>query len=201
MLNSTATIFTVDLYQRHLKPESSQRHLIFVGRTSTVVFLLLAAGWAPFLVRFERIFSYIQEFWGLITPGVAVVFLSGLFWKRATARGAVWVMGLTLPITIGVKWVTPNTAFLDQMWLAGIVLFVLLAGISLAWPEEERGSADGEKRATGEPAAGEASTGTRGEGARTPETPEAAIPERDLLFDLLSIGAVVATVALVLIFF
>jgi Na+/proline symporter len=201
MLNSTATIFTVDLYQRHLKPESSQRHLIFVGRTSTVVFLLLAAGWAPFLVRFERIFSYIQEFWGLITPGVAVVFLSGLFWKRATARGAVWVMGLTLPITIGVKWVTPNTAFLDQMWLAGIVLFVLLAGISLAWPEGERGSADEEKRVVGEPAAGEGSTSTRGEGAGTPETPEAAIPERDLLFDLLSIGAVVATVALVLIFF
>jgi SSS family solute:Na+ symporter len=201
MLNSTATIFTVDLYQRHLKPESSQRHLIFVGRTSTVVFLLLAAGWAPFLVRFERIFSYIQEFWGLITPGVAVVFLSGLFWKRATARGAVWVMGLTLPITIGVKWVTPNTAFLDQMWLAGIVLFVLLAGISLAWPEGERGAADGEKRAAGEPAASEGSASIRDEGAGRPETPGAAIPEKDLLFDVLSIGAVVATVALVLIFF
>ena len=177
MLNSTATIFTVDLYHRHMRPDASQRRLITVGRTSTVVFLLLAWAWAPFLVSFERIFSYIQEFWGLITPGVAVVFLSGLFWKRSTAKGAVWVMGLTLPVTIVVKWLTPNAAFLDQMWVAGIVLFVMLAGISLAWPEE---------RPAEEPVKS--------------SKEEDPFTERDLLFDVLSIGAVVATVALVLFF-
>jgi len=198
MLNSTATIFTMDLYHRHLRPDSSQRHLIFVGRSSTVVFLLLAAAWAPFLVRFERIFSYIQEFWGLITPGVAVVFLCGLFWTKATARGAVWVMGLTLPITIGVKWLTPNTAFLDQMWVAGIVLFLLLAGISLAWPE---GWGSTEKKLAPEAGGGKSSGSTEADGAPTPGTSVAAIPEKDLLFDILSIGAVVATVALVLFFF
>jgi SSS family solute:Na+ symporter len=183
MLNSTATIFTMDLYNRHLRPEASQRHLITVGRTSTVVFLILAWAWAPFLVSFERIFSYIQEFWGLITPGVAVVFLSGLFWKRATAQGAVWVMGLTLPVTIGVKWLTPDAAFLDQMWLAGIALFVILAGISLARPH-----------------AGPALAGSEGATSSGGGAPSDLLPERDILFDVLSIGAVVATVALVLFF-
>ena len=49
-------------------------------------------------------------------------------------------------------------------WLvAGLVL---LAGISLAWPEGERGSADGDKRAAGEPAASEGSASTRGEAAK-----------------------------------
>ena len=183
MLNSTATIFTMDLYNRHLKPDASQRHLIAVGRTSTVVFLLLAWAWAPFLVSFERIFSYIQEFWGLITPGVAVVFLSGLFWKKATARGAVWVMGLTLPVTIGVKWLTPEAAFLDQMWLAGIALFVILAGISLTGPHP-----------------GAAKEGSGGATSSEGGGPSDLLPERDLLFDVLSVGAVVATVALVLFF-
>jgi SSS family solute:Na+ symporter len=187
MLNSTATIFTMDLYHRHMKPEASQRHLIFVGRASTVVFLLLAAAWAPFLVRFERIFSYIQEFWGLITPGVAVVFLSGLFWKRATAMGAVWVMGLTLPVTVGVKWLTPGAAFLDQMWLAGLLLLGILAAISLTWPEGF-GARDAATPPE-EPAPG----------AEDPLARE--VEEPDLLFDALSIGAVVATVALVLFFF
>ncbi|MGD2122099.1 MAG: sodium/solute symporter [Gemmatimonadota bacterium] len=183
MLNSTATIFTVDVYQRHLKPESSQSHLIRVGRISTVAFLLLAWAWAPFLVSFERIFSYIQEFWGLITPGVAVVFLSGLFWKGATARGAVWVMGLTLPVTIGVKAVTPNAAFLDQMWVAGLVLFGLLAALSLTDPAR-------------------ASSRAQPDRLKESETTELAdqLRERDWLFDALSIGAVVATVALVLYF-
>jgi SSS family solute:Na+ symporter len=191
MLNSTATIFTVDLYHRHIRPDSSQRHLIFVGRTSTVAFLVLATAWAPFLVSFERIFSYIQEFWGLITPGVAVVFLGGLFWKRATAQAAVWVMALTLPVTIGVKLLTPNAAFLDQMWLAGVSLFVILAGISLARPEE-RGAAD----ATQDPS-GEAG---RGDDAQTEGGAAAPPVERDLFFDALCVGVVVATVGLVIYF-
>jgi hypothetical protein len=170
-----------------------------------VVFLLLAWAWAPFLVSFERIFSYIQEFWGLITPGVAVVFLSGLFWKKATARGAVWVMALTLPITIGVKWATPNAAFLDQMWIAGIVLFMMLAGISLIWPEDDAGCAP--QHAGAEPHEDRAVPASPGPGGSDPSDNRShggdlvdPFQERDLLFDVLSIGAVVATVALVLFF-
>ncbi len=104
---------------------------------------------------------------------------SGLFWKKATARGAVWAMGLTLPITLGIKALTPDTAFLDQMWLAGIALFALLAGISLAWPEEA----------------------ASGDASEAPQKEPIPKPERDILFDILSIGAVVATVVLVFIFF
>ena len=63
MLNSAATIFTMDIYHRQLRPESSQRHLIAVGRWSTVAFLIIAAGWSPFLIRFARVFSYIKRFW------------------------------------------------------------------------------------------------------------------------------------------
>jgi len=199
MLNSTATIFTVDLYQRHLKPDSTQPHLIFVGRTSTVAFLLLSAAWAPFLVSFERIFSYIQEFWGLITPGVAIVFLSGLFWKGATARAAAWVMGLTLPVTVGVKILTPGAAFLDQMWLAALALLGILVAISRTDSGEEEAPWEPEPALPGaEEAPVEAS-----EPVVSPEdlpSPE-LIPERDRLFDLLSIGVVVATVGLILFFF
>jgi SSS family solute:Na+ symporter len=149
---------------------------------STVAFLLLAWAWAPFLVSFERIFSYIQEFWGLITPGVAVVFLGGLFWKGATARGAVWVMGSTLPVTVGIKALTPGAAFLDQMWLAGIALSILLAVLSLT-----------DSRGASSPSASHAEEDS--------SSLDREFRERDLLFDLLSLGAVVATVALVVFFF
>ena len=179
MLNSAATIFTLDIYQRRLRPNSSQRHLIAVGRWSTVGFLLIAAGWSPFLIRFERVFSYIQEFWGLITPGVAVVFLGGLFWRRATRGAAVLAMGATLPVTIGVKLLMPGVAFLDQMWVAGLVLAVLLVGRSLMRPEE-----------------GTADAPTSSDGAIS-----AAIPPRDRIFDFLCVGLVAATVALYWIFF
>jgi hypothetical protein len=88
-------------------------------------------------------------------------------------------MGLTLPITLGIKALTPNAAFLDQMWLAGIALFVLMAGISLAWPEEA----------------------VSPDASETPREEAVPKPERDILFDILSLGAVVATVVLVVIFF
>ncbi len=180
MLNSAATIFTVDLYRRHLRPASSERQLIAVGRWSTVAFLLMASAWAPLLLSFERVFSYIQEFWGLITPGVAVVFLGGLFWKRATSGAAAWVMGLTLPVTVVIKLLTPGVAFLDQMWIAGLVLIVALAGISLAGRAPEPGAL---MRSASQ------------------ATSASALLDRDWLFDTLCGGVVVLTVALYVIFF
>jgi SSS family solute:Na+ symporter len=186
MLNSAATIFTVDVYQRHMRPDSSQRHLIAVGRSSTVAFLVIASLWAPFLLRFERVFSYIQEFWGLITPGVAVVFLGGLFWRRASAGAAAFVMAATLPVTIGIKLLLPDIAFLDQMWLAGLVLIGLLAALSL-----------GGRQATGMAASGHgaAAGSLGGEGAT------GGLSERDRLFDVLCLGVVVLTVGLYVVFF
>ena len=178
MLNSAATIFTIDIYQRRLRPDSSQRRLIAVGRTSTVAFLLIAAAWSPVLLRFERVFSYIQEFWGLITPGVAIVFLGGLFWRRTTSSAATWVMATTLPATIGVKLLIPEAAFLDQMWVAGLVLGALLVGRSLA-------------------TSGSATTLA----TASQSTDASALPRQDRLFDLLCAVLVILIVALYWIFF
>lgn len=185
MLNSAATIFTVDFYNRHLRPEASQRHLITVGRGSTVLFLVIAAAWAPVLLNFERVFSYIQEFWGLITPGVAVVFLGGLFWRGTTARAAAWVMGLTLPVTIVIKLLAPDMAFLNQMWLAGLALIFGLVAISLLRPEPAIAAA------AAEPVSGAGQIS----GAALEHV------QSDRLFDLLCVGVIVATVALYVIFF
>lgn len=180
MLNSAATIFTVDLYQRHLRPAASQRHLITVGRASTVAFLVIAAAWSPLLLQFERLFGYIQEFWGLITPGVAVVFLGGLFWRGARAGAAAWVMGLTLPVTVLVKLTKPDMAFLDQMWVAGLVLILLLVLFSRFSPEAEPRMVVV---------------------AASHETSTTALLGQDWLFDLLCLGVVVLTLALYVIFF
>jgi SSS family solute:Na+ symporter len=174
MLNSAATIFTVDIFHRRLRPESSQGRLIAVGRLSTVAFLVIAAAWAPALGRFERVFSYIQEFWGLITPGVAVVFLTGLFWRRASANAAVLVMAATLPVTIVVKLLAPTMAFLNQMWLAGLILLALMIGRTLM-------------DASGTP-------------VPVGSAPTEPLP-RDPLFDLLGAGVVVATIVLYAVFF
>jgi len=191
MLNSAATIFTIDIYRRRIRPRSSQSELIGMGRTSSMVFLVIATAWAPFLGRFERVFSYIQEFWGLITPGAAVVFLAGLFWKRASATGAAAAMALTLPVTIGIKLMWPEMAFLNQMWIAGLVLFAILAVVSLARPQASAVASDDE------PLVAPHSGHPEEEGA--PVVTLAPAPDR--LFDALCAGVVILTVALYVYFY
>jgi SSS family solute:Na+ symporter len=198
MLNSSATIFTIDIYQRRLRPEASQRRLIAVGRLSTVAFLLVAAGWAPFLTRFERIFSYIQEFWGLITPGVAVVFLAGLFWRRATASAAALGMAVTLPVTIVVKMLMPGMAFLDQMFVAAVVIGALVVVVSLWRPEPAASAASG---ATGRSPEDFDQPADRSGELAADDSAGTASGERDLLFDALCVGVVVLTIGLYVIFF
>ena len=48
LFNSTATLFTVDFYKR-LRPQSSEKHLVFVGRLATAAVILLGMAWIPFL--------------------------------------------------------------------------------------------------------------------------------------------------------
>lgn len=198
MANAAATIFTVDLYGRHLRPGASQRRLIAVGRMSTVVFLGLGACWAPFLASFERVFSYIQEFWGLITPGVAVVFLGGLFWRHATATAAARVLAATLPVTIGVKILLADRAFLDQMWVAALLLIGLL--VALSRPGQRTARTADSRRAAGAAGGSPAERGG-GSGPERPDRRRWAAPARDPLFDALCLGLVLAVGALYVVFF
>jgi SSS family solute:Na+ symporter len=66
-----------------------EKHLVLVGRIVAalvaIVIALLAA--RPLLGGSDQAFQFIQEFTGFFTPGITVIFLLGLFWKRATECG------------------------------------------------------------------------------------------------------------------
>ena len=107
-INSASTIFTIDLYKRYLKPETTAAEEVRVGRIATGVIVIVACLWAPVISGFEGVFNYIQEIWGFISPGIVAVFLVGLVLKRApaaAAKGAMW-MGVPLYALCRVpKWV------------------------------------------------------------------------------------------------
>ena len=87
-INSIATIFTMDVY-RSMRPQSSQPHLVLVGRLTAVVALVVAVIAAkPLLGSFAQAFQYIQDLTGFFTPGICVIFLLGMFWERCTVAGA-----------------------------------------------------------------------------------------------------------------
>jgi SSS family solute:Na+ symporter len=87
-INSIATIFTMDIY-RKVARGASERHLVMIGRITAVVALAIAMVAAkPLLGSFDQAFQFIQDFTGFFTPGICVIFLLGMFWKRATQAGA-----------------------------------------------------------------------------------------------------------------
>lgn len=94
VFNSCSTIVTMDLY-KPLKPEATDHELVVVGRIATAGLVVLGLLWIPFIkVISGQLFSYLQEVQSYIAPPIAAVFLFGLLWRGATARGAAWTLGL-----------------------------------------------------------------------------------------------------------
>jgi solute:Na+ symporter, SSS family len=89
IFNSTSTLFTWDIY-REWRPQSSDRHLVWVGRLATVVLTAVGLAWVPFMGFISpRLYEYLQSVQAYLAPPIAAVFLLGIAWQRANARGAI----------------------------------------------------------------------------------------------------------------
>lgn len=107
MLNSTATIFTMDIYKPYFNPKAPEKRLVTVGRISVAVALIIAVILAPQLKNLGQVFQYIQEYTGIVSPGILAVFMLGLFWRKTTNRASIWGVLLSIPIALYFK-VGPN---------------------------------------------------------------------------------------------
>lgn len=132
MLNSTSTIFTVDIYKTVINKNASEKQLVRVGRIIALLSLVIATIAAkPLLGGLDQAFQYIQEYSGYIYPGVCVVFGMAIFWKRATNKAALWTAIATIPAGIVFKLMYPDMGFLLRMGYVFIVLIAIAVTISL----------------------------------------------------------------------
>lgn len=129
--NSIATIFTMDIYRNYINKNATEASLVRTGRIVTALSLILAIPVVPQLANFGQVFQYIQEYSGFVSPGVLVLFMFGLFWKRASANAAVWAAILTLPIGVGLKFGAPDVAFMDRMGITFLLLSLVMVVVSI----------------------------------------------------------------------
>lgn len=131
MLNSTSTIFTMDIYKKFINKDVSDTKMVSVGRITSFVALVVAVLSAqPLLGNLDQAFQYIQEFTGFVTPGVVVIFCFGLFWKRITSNAALAVAILTIPLSFLFKILLPEIPFIDRMGLVFLMLALVAIIIS-----------------------------------------------------------------------
>ncbi|MEQ5572773.1 sodium/sugar symporter [Providencia huaxiensis] len=131
MLNSIATIFTMDIYKEYIAPKASQKVLVNVGRFSAIISLIIASFIAPLLKNLGQAFQYIQEYTGLVSPGILAVFLLGIYWKKATSKGAIWGVVLSIPFALFLKLMPFGMPFLDQMLYTFLFTIVCIFVVSL----------------------------------------------------------------------
>ncbi len=125
MMNSIATIFTMDLYRHFGNREKSERQLVTVGRTVSLSAMIVAMVVArPLLGQFDQAFQYIQEFTGFFTPGVCALFLLGFFWSRTTADGALATAIGSAIFSVSFKLWWPALPFIDRV---GLVFLLCMA--------------------------------------------------------------------------
>ncbi|MCC7406785.1 MAG: sodium:solute symporter [Phycisphaeraceae bacterium] len=100
LFNSSASLFTVDIYEK-IRPGRSERHLVRVGRVATVAVVLAGMAWIPVMAQISGggLYYYLQSVQAYLAPPITAVFLLGLFWRRMNSQGAVW--GLALGIGMG----------------------------------------------------------------------------------------------------
>ena len=137
MVNSTATIFSMDIYKQIIKKDASERQLVFTGRIASSIALIIAVLIAPMLTSLEQAFQFIQEFTGFISPGIFAIFIFGLFWKKATANSALWAAVLTIPLSLGIKILIPTLPFLNRMGVVFLILSAIVVAITLMESRED----------------------------------------------------------------
>jgi SSS family solute:Na+ symporter len=148
MLNSTATIFTMDIYKQYINKNSDDRNLVKVGRITSAVALLIGAIIAPMLGGIGQTFQFIQEYTGVVSPGILAIFILGLFWKKTTNQGAIIGVLLSIPVAMFFKiapkgWASgtsfesifPNVPFLDQMGYTALITMAII--MLLSWMQNK----------------------------------------------------------------
>lgn len=160
-INSIATIFTLDIYAKLRRDPAApaqegdiahpevdetapaqarrEKELVLVGRIAAAASILIAILAArPLLGKSEQAFQFIQEFTGFFTPGIVVMFMLGLFWRRATEWGAIAAAVSSVLLSWLGKIFWPELPFMDRMGLVFLAALALAVLVSLLRPARTR---------------------------------------------------------------
>ncbi len=156
-LNSSSTLFTIDIYKK-IRPQSSEAHLVWVGRIATTTLVIFSLLWIPLMASVSpTLYEYLQSVQAYLAPPIFAVFFLGVFWRRINAAGCLaglvggFIIGMTrlaMEVCKGYGLLAPGTALyriaaMNYLYFEMVLLAAALAmivGVSLvtAPPPAER---------------------------------------------------------------
>lgn len=129
LLNSVATLFTMDFYSK-IVPDSSSKSKVKVGKMASITVLIIAVIWAPQIGKqFGTLLKYYQEMLSIMAPPIVAAFILGIFWKRTNASGA--FTGLLAGIALGITNIVVTVSTGGSMF--GDIHFLLTVPLYFVW--------------------------------------------------------------------
>lgn len=135
-INSCTTILTVDVYSQYINKQATDEQAIRFGKRSGVAIIVLGIISAVTLISYsdKPVFLYLMNLYGLFTPGIATMFLMGVFWKRTTSQGALAAGLLTIPLSLAMEYGLPNMPFFNRTGIVFWSCMLICVIISLVTP-------------------------------------------------------------------
>jgi solute:Na+ symporter, SSS family len=133
VLNSCTTIATIDFYLPLIRQNATEAQSVRFGRRTGVAVMALGLILARILLTHGRrpIFLYLLDAYGYFTPGIAAMFLMGIFWKRTTQAGALTAGFLTVPLSVALQLLWPEMPFFNRTGIAFWICMAVCALVSL----------------------------------------------------------------------
>lgn len=131
IVNSTSTIFTIDIYKGFINKNATEKQMVRMGMIVAFCALTISTIFAPKLRTLDQAYQYIQEYTGFIYPGEFLIFFCGLFWRQASSKAALATALLTIPMGLAMKALFPGIPFVLRIGYVFIILSFVMVGLSL----------------------------------------------------------------------
>lgn len=149
-ISSFNTVFTADIWQKYVVKHREDAYYVRFGRLITAIGVLASIGTAFLASSFSNIMAYLQTLFSFFNVPMFVVFIIGMFWKRASMKSGFWglIAGTTaavvnyfviykqgvidIPTDQGANFVSAIAGF-----VAGAVVMVAVSLFTAPKPAEE----------------------------------------------------------------
>ena len=87
IFNSSATLFTVDIYKQ-IKKNATDKELMIAGRLFLMFMVCIGIAWIPIIKNMQgaQLYIYIQSVAAYLAPPIAAVYLLAILWKGANEK-------------------------------------------------------------------------------------------------------------------
>jgi len=139
VLNSAATIFSIDIYRRHINPKVSEKRLVWIGRSTSSLLAIIAILTAPLVAGApDGLYQLLQQLNGIFFIPIASIMLAGFFLKKISATGAKAALLFGLAFYILTTFILKVNLHFIHVWGIEFVLNMLIMfGVSYRFPRKK----------------------------------------------------------------